>query len=98
MDARGKDVLPTALQLRFVAVRRIKQVYAAPTDPWRPLVVKLLAHDRAEPLQEGAPLDAALQAWETPRQRQECTPIACRSYVYVSGGGSQCRPCTVGRQ
>ena len=23
----------TALQLRFVAVRRIKQVYAAPTDP-----------------------------------------------------------------
>ena len=37
---------------------------AAPTDSWRPLVVKLLAHDRAEPLHEGAPLDAALQAWE----------------------------------
>jgi hypothetical protein len=63
-DARAKDVLPTALQLRFVAVRRIKQVYAASTNPWRPLVVKLLRHDRAEPLQEGAPLDAALQAWE----------------------------------
>ena len=29
-----------------------------------PLLVKLLAHDRAEPLQEGAPLDAALRAWE----------------------------------
>ena len=63
-DARTKNVLPTALQLRLVAVRRIKQVYAAPTNPWRPLVVKLLRHDRAEPLQEGAPLDAALQAWE----------------------------------
>ena len=37
---------------------------AAPTGQWMPLVVKLLAHDRAEPLQEGAPLDAALQAWE----------------------------------
>ena len=50
--------------------------------------MKLLRHDRAEPLQEGAPLDTALQAWGKHHVNDRlCTPIACTAYVQVYGDG-----------
>ena len=58
---------------------------AAPTGSWRPLVVKLLAHDRAEPLQEGAPLDAALQAWKKHHVNDRCArrSLAAHTCMYL---------------
>ena len=59
----GSHSLPEVPVLRGVAARQIRAILNDGTHRLRDMVVRLLAHDRADPLSDGEPVEASFQSW-----------------------------------